>query len=289
MKRGQDPDEQQVGLRARGAQPPHQPHNLDQSGGSHQPGGEPRELGAPRELGGRPESGEPAAPRGAMFGFLRETVLVVGTALVLSLLVKTFLLQAFFIPSQSMQDTLQIGDRVLVNKLSPDVFDLDRGDIVVFQDPGDWLPPPQADQRGPLARAVASVLTFVGLLPQDAGDHLIKRIVGLPGDRVVCCDEEGRLSVNGEPLDEPYLFPGSSPSELDFDVQVPAGQLWVMGDNRQMSEDSRYHQDSESLGTVPVDLVVGRAFVIVWPLDRISMLSAADGPHDGVPAVSSEL
>lgn len=249
---------------------------MHESAGSNQAGAEQREVG------------EPLPRRGAMLGFLRETILVVGTALVLSLLVKTFLLQAFFIPSQSMQDTLQIGDRVLVNKLSPGVFGLERGDVVVFQDPDGWLPPPPPDQRGPLAGGVASVLTFVGLLPQDAGDHLIKRIVGLPGDRVVCCDEEGQLSVNGEPVDEPYLFPGSNPSELDFDVQVPAGQLWVMGDNRQMSEDSRYHQDSASQGTVPVDLVVGRAFVVVWPLDRLGRLSAPDGPFDGVPAVPSD-
>lgn len=232
--------------------------------------------------GGGADAPEHSRRHAGVLPVLREIVVVVITALALSLLVKTFLLQAFFIPSQSMQDTLQIGDRVLVNKLQPGPVDLDRGDVVVFKDPGDWLPPATPRARSPFAEGVGQLLTFVGLLPQDAGDHLIKRIIGLPGDRVMCCDDQQRLTVNGAPLQEPYTFPGSRPSEREFEVTVPEDRLWVMGDNRQMSEDSRYHQDLEGGGTVPVDSVVGRAFVVVWPFDRFGLLRTPEETFTGL-------
>ncbi len=219
----------------------------------------------PTGRGRRRTSAErPPAPTGPM-ALLRETVIVVAIALGLSLLVKTFLVQAFYIPSVSMEDTLKVGDRVVVSKLTPGPFTLKRGDIIVFTDPGDWLAPGSVPepQRGP----VRSVLTFVGLLPNDSGNHLIKRVIGMPGDHVVCCDTSGHVEVNDTALDEPYLHPGDEPSDKTFDVRVPAGKLWVMGDHRQESEDSRYK------GFVPLSSVTGRAMAIVWPFDRADWLS----------------
>ncbi|GAB7190581.1 hypothetical protein NUM3379_12870 [Kineococcus sp. NUM-3379] len=227
---------------------------------------------------------QPQRSRSRSGGFLaavRETVFVVVVALVVSLVVKTFLLQAFFIPSQSMERTLLIGDRVIVSKLTPGPFELHRGDVVVFQDPGGWLDPAPPSTRGPLAR----LLTFVGLLPEDSNDHLIKRVVGLPGDRVVCCDARGLVTVNGEPVEESYVHPGNEPSTKTFDVRVPAGRLWVMGDHREQSEDSRFHEDLPGQGTIPLERVTGRAFTIIWPFDRWTWLGSQEETFTGVGGV----
>ncbi len=221
--------------------------------------------------------------RGGFAGALRETVIVVGTALVLSLLIKTFLAQAFYIPSESMEMTLVKNDRVLVNLLEPGPLQLERGDVVVFKDPGGWLDPAVAPQRSPLGQGVVDTLTFVGVLPQDAGEHLIKRVIGMSGDKVVCCDEQGRITVNGAPLDEPYLPDGTDPSTINFDITVPEGRIWVMGDNRGFSQDSRYHQDLEGGGTVSEDLIVGRAVLLFWPLDRFGSLSNFPSVFADVP------
>lgn len=199
---------------------------------------------------------------------LRETAIILVSAIVLSLVIKTYLAQAFFIPTGSMEQTLLVGDRVMVTKLAPGPLDVHRGDIVVFKDPGGWLGPVPEDGT-PL---LTSVLTYIGLLPQDSGEHLIKRVIGVGGDTVECCDEDGRLSVNGVPIDEPYLADGAWPSEIDFSVTVPEGYLWVMGDNRQNSEDSRYHQGEPGGGAIPVADVVGVAFVTLWPIDRATLL-----------------
>ena len=210
---------------------------------------------------------------GGLVAAVRETVVVIAVALVVSLVVKTFLLQAFFIPSQSMEQTLDIGDRVVVSKLTPGPFQLHRGDVVVFSDPGGWLAATTPPARSALGAVVAEVLTFVGLLPEDSDDHLIKRVVGLPGDHVVCCDAEGRLTVNDVAVDESaYLAAGAQPSQDDFDVTVPDGELWVMGDNRANSCDSRCHLDAPGGGFVPLELVVGRARTVVWPLPHVSWL-----------------
>jgi signal peptidase I len=215
----------------------------------------------------------PRPERRSRLAFLGELPALVLIAFVLALLLKTFLVQAFYIPSASMEETLQIGDRVMVSRLVPDALDVHRGDIVVFKDPGGWLPPTEEPDDGPVGNALRDAGTFVGLLPQDTGEHLIKRVVGTPGDTVVCCDAEGRVSVNGVAIDETeYIAPGSQPSEKEFEEVVPDDMLFVMGDNRQNSRDSRYNTGNPGGGFVPMDNVVGSAFVIVWPFGDARVL-----------------
>jgi len=203
--------------------------------------------------------------------FLREVPGIVITALVISVLIKTFLVQAFYIPSGSMENTLLVDDRVLVNKLTDKADEVHRGDVVVFRDPGGWLNGPTTTTgSGPLSW-MRDALVFVGLAPAAGEEDLIKRVIGVAGDEVACCDQ-GRVTVNGAPLREPYLFPGDDPSLEEFSVRVPRDRLWVMGDHRSVSEDSRFHREQPGKGFVPVDDVVGRAFTIVWPLDRAQLL-----------------
>jgi signal peptidase I len=224
----------------------------------------------------------PRGPLSAMFGLLRELVLVLVVALGLSLLIKTFLLQAFYIPSESMENTLLPGDRVLVSKLTPGPFDLHRGDVIVFSDPGNWLPPEVSKDDGAISDSVRSALTFVGLLPSDSDEHLIKRVIGLPGDRVACTSTPCKITVNGKPIDEPYIYPGDDPSDKTFSVTVPPGQLWVLGDHRSDSADSRYHPEINN-GMVPIKDVVGKAVVKVWPLSRIGVLHNPASTFSSVP------
>lgn len=212
---------------------------------------------------------------------LREVVVTVVVALAIAVLVKTFLVQPFFIPSESMESTLLVGDRVLVSKLEPGPGTLERGDVVVFVDPDEWLMPSTED-AGPVVRALTGVGTFVGLLPADSGEHLIKRVIGLPGDTVECCDDQGRLLVNGEPVDEPYLFDGDVPSTIEFSVEVPEDRLWVQGDHRSVSQDSRYQLGQPGGGMVPLDNVVGRAVLVMWPFDRFATLPTPEGVFDEV-------
>ncbi|MEO7068902.1 MAG: signal peptidase I [Nostocoides sp.] len=217
---------------------------------------------------------------------VRELVVVVAMALALSFVVKSWLIQAFYIPSQSMEDTLVKNDRVIVNKLSPNLMRLQRGDVVVFSDPGHWLPPTVPTDHGSFLNGVRSTLIFVGLLPDPSDDHLIKRLIGMPGDHVVCCNAGGLLTVNGQAITEPYVKAGVTPSDKKFDITVPAGRIWVMGDNRSDSEDSRYHDPSGdgSGGSVPIADVTGRALALVWPFDRITWLSNDPATWADVPA-----
>lgn len=209
-------------------------------------------------------------------GAVKEIPLLVGVAVLIALVLKTFLVQAFVIPSGSMERTIQVGDRVLVDKLTPWFGSKpQRGDVVVFKDPGGWL---QGEQTTPqkedpvVVKQVKEGLTFIGLLPSDDEKDLIKRVVGVGGDRVKCCDAQGRVTVNGIPLAEDYLYPGNAPSDTPFEVTVPPGRLWVMGDHRNDSADSRAHQDTDYGGTVSEEEVVGRAMVIAWPLGHWTML-----------------
>jgi signal peptidase I len=199
---------------------------------------------------------------------LRETAIIVVSALVLSVLVRTFLVQAFYVPSESMENTLLPSDRILASKVTTRFAGVHRGDVVVFKDPGGWLPP--VVKRGGAASIVREGLTFIGLLPSDSGEDLVKRVIGLPGDRVQCCDAKGRIVLNGVPLDEAsYVKPGDTTDQVRFDVTVPAGSVFVMGDNRSNSRDSRYHLEQNS-GGVPIDNVVGKVTVIVWPFSRFA-------------------
>ncbi|HEY4752739.1 MAG TPA: signal peptidase I [Candidatus Limnocylindrales bacterium] len=221
--------------------------------------------------GPRRTPGKSSAARTGPLSWLRETAIVLVSALVLSLLAKTFLVQAFWIPSASMHQTLMENDRVLVSKLAPGPLHLNRGDIVVFKDPGGWLDwqPPTATG---IRRGLNDVLAFVGLRPVDAGRYLVKRVIGLPGDHVVCSASIAQVTVNGVALDEPYLALGSQPCGTTFDTTVPPDSLWVMGDNRNDSQDSRYHQGDPGGGSIPMNHVVGVAFVTVWPADRWTLL-----------------
>ncbi|MGW3951945.1 signal peptidase I [Streptomyces sp. NPDC004752] len=210
-------------------------------------------------------------------GAVREIPLLVGVAVLIALVLKTFLVQAFVIPSGSMEQTIRIGDRVLVDKLTPWFgSEPQRGDVVVFHDPGGWLADEQTTKKNDpvVIKQFKEGLTFIGLLPSDNEKDLIKRVIGVGGDRVKCCDTQGRVTVNGVPLSETdYLYPGNAPSTTRFDVTVPEGRLWVMGDHRDNSADSRAHQDTDYGGTVSLSSVVGRAMVIGWPIGHWSGLT----------------
>lgn len=219
----------------------------------------------------------------------QELPLLLIVAFCLAVLIRTFLLQAFFIPSGSMLDTLLIGDRVLVNKIVYDVRDPQRGEIVVFRGPPNWTPEFQEPELGFAAKLGRTVGDLVGVSRPGEKDF-IKRVIGVPGDRVSCCDEQGRVQVNGESIDEPYISENSDPNlppnpqecrSRRFDeVVVQPGNLWVMGDHRSVSQDSRCQ------GQVPIDNVIGRAFVVVWPYDRWATLSVPS-TFDGVPQATA--
>jgi len=202
---------------------------------------------------------------------LRELPILVVSALVLSIIVKTFLVQFFYIPSGSMENTLQVNDRVGVNKLGAIFSDIKRGEVVVFRDPAEWLSAPYDESKG-LAKIVKDGLVFVGIMPDPAKQYLIKRVIGVGGDRVVCCTTSGKIEVNGVEVDEPYIYAGNKPSDSTFDVTVPKGFIWVMGDHRGASADSRFHTDDPNKGMVPLDKVTGRALFVIWPLKHLGVL-----------------
>lgn len=203
----------------------------------------------------------------------RELPILVVSALVLSIVVKTFLVQFFYIPSGSMENTLQVNDRVGVNKLGALFSEIKRGEVVVFRDPASWLSAPYDDSTG-ITKVLKDALVFVGVLPDPAKQYLIKRVIGVGGDRVVCCSPGGKLEVNGIEVDEPYIYAGNKPSDSTFDVTVPEGFIWVMGDHRGASADSRFHTDDPNKGMVPLDKVTGRALFVMWPLKNMGVLDA---------------
>ena len=214
-----------------------------------------------------PVQSAPAAKKKKKKSFGRELLTIVVAAAVLTLLVKAFIVQVYRIPSASMENTLQVGDRVLVNKIVYHFRGIARGDVVVFSGQDSWgpdAPPPSSD---PVVRLFDDVLSGIGL--QNDQTYYIKRVIGLPGDHVACCTD-GKVTVNGVPLSEgAYLFPGNPPSTSTFKEIVPLGHLWVMGDHRSDSDDSRYHPEAPGGGAIPENQVVGRAFLIIWPPSQI--------------------
>jgi signal peptidase I len=240
-----------------------------------------------------------SAPRKRRIAVWQESAILLGLALVLAIVVKTFLVQAYYIPSESMEPGLQGGpgvpasDRILVQKVSYWFGgDPQRGDVIVFKDPGGWLTP--AEEKSPTG--VASLLSKIGLYP--SGGHLVKRVIGTEGDVIECCDDQGRIEVNGQPIDESdYIATDHGPCDgwypgggCDWQFgPVPDGKLFVMGDNRKHSWDSRYHvcpKEQDSCGESPfidTDLVVGKVFALVWPQSRWTWISRADA-FDDVPS-----
>ena len=203
--------------------------------------------------------------------FWRDLVVIVVAALALTILLKAFVVEVFSIPSGSMENTLLPGDRVLVSKIVYRFRDVARGDVVVFSGQGSWGPDAPPPPGNPFLRLWDDLTNLVGVTAP--GTDYIKRVIGLPGDHVVCCDAQGRVTVNGVPLSEQsYIHPGDVPSSIPFDITVPAGHLWVMGDNRADSDDSRYRTTDPGGGSIPRSEVVGRAFVIIWPPSRIGDL-----------------
>ena len=198
--------------------------------------------------------------------FWKELPILLGVAILVAFLVRQFVVQTFYIPSGSMEHTLDLDDRVLVNKLVYDFRSPERGEIIVFEAPESWRNKPEREDY-------------------------IKRVIGISGDRIVCCDPQGRIQVNGHPLDEPYIYPGNKPSVHEFDIVVPKGRLWVMGDHRQSSGDSlqNYMNSNADIQQATIDekVVVGRAFVLFWPFGRATWLSVPDtfsGVPDPVPS-----
>lgn len=202
---------------------------------------------------------------------LRELPILLVSALILSMIVKTFFVQFFYIPSGSMENTLLVNDRVGVNKFGALFSDIKRGEVVVFRDPADWLSVPTNEETG-LKKVAKDALVFVGVLPDPAKQYLIKRVIGVGGDRVVCCNASDQIEVNGTPITEPYIYPGDKPSDSEFDVTVPKGFIWVMGDHRGASADSRFHTQDPNKGMVPLDKVTGRALFVIWPLSNLGIL-----------------
>lgn len=216
-----------------------------------------------------------AAPTGRGRGLV--WVVVLAGLLVAVAAVRALLVAPFSIPSGSMQPTLEVGDRILVDRtVSPE--ELRRGDVVVFDAARAFaLGRPGA---GPLAEMAQALGALVGHGPET---DYVKRVIGLPGDRVRCCDTAGRVVVNDQPLDEPYLYPGDVPSAHPFDVTVPAGSFWVLGDHRSASADSRAHLGDPGGGMVPGADIIGQVWVRYWPLGRAGRLAPAPQPSPASP------
>jgi len=207
---------------------------------------------------------------------LKELPILVVVALVVSLFIKTFVVQFFYIPSGSMENTLQIKDRVAVNKVPFISKNISRGDVVVFRDPDDWLPEIIDYDTNKYVSKAKSALVAVGVLPNPAKQYLVKRVVGVEGDHIVCCTKAGNLTINDVEVTEPYIYAGNKPSEMKFDVTVPKGKLWVMGDHRGASADSRYHQEDINKGFVPISRVTGRVVAVIWPFKNITYVPKVD-------------
>lgn len=227
-------------------------------------------------------SGSGQTAEAGVVSVFKELGMVVVAALIISALIRAFIVQVFVIPSGSMENTLMPEDRILVSKLVPTFRDLNRGDVVVFTDTQGWLNKSNDAAKTDL---ITKALVFIGLRPETSEQHIVKRIIGMPGDHVKCCTAQGQIEVNGVPIDESgYLKPGEVPSEEPFDVTVPKDHLWLMGDNRSHSADSRAHSSGAGAGFVPIKDVVGRAFLIMYPFDRFGRVTTTKA-FTGVPYV----
>lgn len=211
---------------------------------------------------------------------VREGGTVVLYALIIAFLIKTFLLRGFYIPSGSMEQTLQVNDRVFINVAGSYFNEPKRGDVIVFKDSQGWIPSTQKS-----ANPIKEGLSFVGILPDTSSNFLVKRVIGTPGD-VVESDGNGKIKVNGVEINEPYLYPGNQPSELAFKVTVPKGKYFVMGDHRSNSADSRYHI-SDGTAFISKDDVQGNVFVVAWPLNHFGLLTDESSVFSSVPSPTS--
>jgi len=204
--------------------------------------------------------------------FLREIPALLVVAVIVSLIIKTFVVQFFYIPSGSMENTLQVKDRVAVNKVPFVTREIHRGDVVVFHDPANWLPTWNNQEGNKYLHKAKELLVAVGILPNPTKQFLVKRVIGIGGDNVQCCSAKGKLLVNGKETNEPYIFAGNEPSDMKFNVTVPKGKVWVMGDHRGASADSRYHQDDINKGFVPESEIVGRVVAVIWPFKNAKLI-----------------
>ncbi|WP_328719169.1 signal peptidase I [Streptomyces sp. NBC_00247] len=238
--------------------------------------------GLPGEPGDGNEPGRGDGGRTGRRPALRRAALICAALPAAVLLLSAFVVQPFLIPSGSMEPTLRVGDRVFVNKLAYRSGSAPaRGDVVVFDGAGSFVP--DTAGRNPVAGLLRGAAAVLGLADPPDTDF-VKRVVGVGGDHVVCCDRDGRLEVNGTPLDEEYLHTGDAPSRVPFDIVVPGGTLWMMGDHRDRSSDSRSHLGEPGGGMVPVDRVIGRVDLIGWPWSRAGAPTGSGGAFDGVPA-----
>ena len=205
---------------------------------------------------------------------LREFPILIIVALAVSIVIKTFLVQFFYIPSGSMENTLQINDRVAVNKVPFIGKSIKRGDVVVFRDPDNWLPEPYVGDQNKFIAKIKDGFVAVGVLPNPAKQYLVKRVIGVAGDKVECCSKDKKLMINGVEIDEPYIFAGNTASDTNFNVTVPAGKIWVMGDHRGASADSRFHQDDINNGMVPNSKITGKVVGIIWPIKNLGIVDS---------------
>ena len=205
---------------------------------------------------------------------LREFPILVIVALAVSIVIKTFLVQFFFIPTGSMENTLQVNDRVAVNKVPFIGKSINRGDVVVFRDPDNWLPEPYVADQNKYLAIVKDAFVAVGVLPNPTKQYLVKRVIGVAGDKVQCCSKDNKLMINGVEIDEPYIFAGNIASDTKYNVTVPAGKVWVMGDHRGASADSRFHQDDINNGMVPTSKITGKVVGVIWPLKNLGIVDS---------------